>query len=74
MERGGGQNDRTNGGGRAKYTLGVSWSNAVLVTAALVAACVVLLLQLDARQFNAQEWPRIREGISIQTYEVLLER
>lgn len=32
------------------------------------------LLQLDASHFTGAEWPRIREGISIQTYEVLLER
>lgn len=30
--------------------------------------------QLDASHFSAVEWPRIREGIAIQTYEVLLER
>lgn len=33
-----------------------------------------LCLQLDARNFSAFEWPRIREGIAVQTYEVLQER
>jgi hypothetical protein len=31
-------------------------------------------VQLDASNFTAVEWPRIREGIAIQTYEILLER
>lgn len=37
-------------------------------------ACLCLCLQLDARNFTAFEWPRIREGIAVQTYEVLQER
>jgi hypothetical protein len=40
----------------------------------VMVVCALIMLQLDASRFSAVEWPRIREGIAMQTYEILLER